>query len=316
MNYLNIINLNPQKCEISQREFDIFLSEPENTKYPSLFINPSIIVEYHDNRFFVIYGFKTIEYYQKKNITTIPVFQINSEINKLKKFIILAEFHKQFRDFYPIELAYFVDLLLSKKLTKIEIWDNFSTLLELPKNVMPLKNLIKIKYIPKPLTDYLINKNSPIKFYSDLVDLDVKVNEFLISLIELAKPSLSILKEIVTNLTEIGKLEDSNCYQIIIKLKLNILLNSDENSSNKLSKIRNRLNECRYPVITKHKLELHKIIKSIKIPQGLKLVTDNNFENRQIRVEFLVKSDKDIQKYRDFFSGKEFEKLSGLLGKM
>jgi hypothetical protein len=102
----------------------------------------------------------------------------------------------------------------------------------------------------------------------------------LIKLFECLKPTLNQQKEILTLIKEVSKIRNSSIDNFLKeKHILDIIDHQDLGRAQKIKELRALLQKIRFPVISDYYDQFNALIHRLKLPNKLKLVPPENFED-------------------------------------
>ena len=292
-------------CRISYLEFDIFLNQ--DNKSPALISPYPIIVESDKNGFEVIYGFQKFRSYKKHDYKYIPgyILSQDSYLNKMK---MIVEYQRSRRTLYPTEIAKVITRLeeygINKKTLATEVADS----LGINRGFKLIDKYRSLVHIPEYITKFLVNKTDSLKIWSRFIDRDEKI---LKSIIIETKPTLSELLEIEKNIFEIAKREKKSPDSIAEKYGLFSII--EEKSKASIKKIRSILKKARYPVLTRHRSKIKKLIQEIDRPQNIRIKPDRNLETKMLEISVMIKNEKDITRLEKFVNEHNIIQIKNIL---
>jgi len=170
----------------------------------------------------------------------------------------------------------------------------------------------KFSLIDNTISEYLVRKKAPLKVWEYLTATNENCQLFLKQMIVITKPSLSNFLEVIENIVEYQKISDLSLDEIITEVE-NIL---EDESEDKLPRIRENIQNKRYPTLTSHRKEVSEIFIKISKPNNLNLQFDPNFEKKEIRGFFTITKDEEIKNLQKFFSEVNIDNLKKTLKKL
>ncbi len=317
MNSLKITNLKVKQCDLADRTFDIFFDEFQPSRYLRNIDQPylicPVIAQETEQLFRIIYGFKIAEYCQQNNVEEIPAYVLPKSTSIINLLLLVAEYHRQRREFYPIEIMRFLRILIDSNISREEIIETAMPALGVAASEKLMGQYLSLGNISTKIINYLIHKNASLKTWLVFNNIQSEAQKIFSKLISKTKPSLSVFEEIVTNVKETALRDNKSIIDIIKKLNLGgQLQNAGYFPQRKLSEIRKIAFKARYPVISKHEENIKESISKIKMPPQVKVNWDKTFERKEIKVEFSINSIEDFKVCARFVSSEDFRKLKNV----
>ncbi len=147
-------------------------------------------------------------------------------------------------------------------------------------------------------TSFFLSKNVPLKRIMNFSDHDLR--ELLLPLLSL-NPGINVLEAIANLLSELAHRNKVSVDRVWEQLKISLILTSDEMQSTlKLQKIRTKLYEARYPIISGYRKRLNEHIAGMPRTVGIDLITDQDFETPGLRLQADIRSRADIEKLQEW----------------
>jgi len=317
MNLLKLTSLKLRQCDLADCTFDIFFNELLPSRYlrkvdQSYIIYP-VIAQETERLYRIIYGFKIAEYCRQNKIEEIPAYVFPKSTSIINLLLHVAEYHRQHREFYPIEIMRFLRILIDNNISKEEIIKTAMPALGVAANDKLLGQYLSIGNISPTIINYLIQKNASLKTWLVFNNIQSEAQKIFSTLISKIKLSLSVFEEIVTNTKETALRDNKSIIDIINELGLEgQLKNAGDFPQKKVVEIRKIVFKARYPVISKHTEKIKGSIAKIKIPPQVKIIWDKTFERKEIKVEFSINSIEDFKVCSRFVSSEDFRKLKNV----
>ncbi len=317
MNSLKLTNLKVNKCDLADRTFDIYFDEFQPfrrlRKDDQSYIIYPVITQETERLFRIIYGFKIAEYCRQNKIEVMTAYVLPKSTSIMNLLLLAAEYHRQRREFYPIEIMRFLRILADNDVFREGIIKTAMPALGIAANDKLLGQYLSLGNISPTIINYLIHKNASLKTWLVFNNIQSEAQIIFGELISKTKPSLSVFEEIVTNTKETALRDNKSIIDIIKELRLDEQLkNVGDFPQRKLSEIREIVFKSRYPVIYRHKANIKESISRIRIPPQVKVTWDKTFERKEIKVEFSINSFEDFKVCSRFASSEDFRKLKNI----
>jgi ParB family chromosome partitioning protein len=167
----------------------------------------------------------------------------------------------------------------------------------LPGNQSIIKKLKDLYNLSSSLQEYLLNKTLSLTIALELGALDNHAGVALADLFDELKISLNKQKEIISLTKEIALRDGSSILEVLRENGLNKIINSKEmDRATKTAEIRSYLKKRRFPVITDYEKNFKKLIKALRLGDGIKLVPPKNFEGKVYKLIIDFKSHAELEK--------------------
>lgn len=252
--------------------------------------------------------------HRNQDVKNIYAFVITALVPILDILIFIAQHHRQYRDFYPIEIARFMQILIDHKVPDDKIIKNAMPALGLPANSNLLKKYLPLNNIHPRIVDFLHHKNAPLKTWILFADIQAKAQNFFIELVDHFNPSFSIFEQIVKLLKEISIREELTLYESINDLELYEFLKSDKDQKRvRLEGIRRTVFRARFPILSKHQDKIENAIRSLQLPSQVSISWDKTFEKKELNIVISIKTQDDFAAFQQFLESSNFKKIKDLL---
>jgi hypothetical protein len=316
---LNFLNL--RECDLSDHIFDIFESKTENISNLTYLINNHltlpIIAQKQTDKYRIIYGFDLVRLYRKNQTQIIAAYILSQSVTIKNLLSIIVEYHSQCHNLYPIEIARILHIAKANNISDEDIAKEILPEIGYIQTGNMTGQVLKLKNIHPDLVNFLIDKNAPLKLWLFIKDFEPLAQKIFAKIVANLKPSLSIFEEITRNLKEISLRDKKTIIEIINELQIEeIISGNNKTFGDKLSRIREDTEKIRYPIVTKYRENIQKIIETVRLPSKFQIQIDKTFEQKYLKLGYTVKSENDIEALREFFSGEKFEKLRELYKKL
>ncbi|MCD6185127.1 MAG: ParB N-terminal domain-containing protein [Deltaproteobacteria bacterium] len=168
--------------------------------------------------------------------------------------------------------------------------------LGLPENPSIIQKLKNLYGLSSPLQEYLLNNTISLTIALELGALDKSSGLAFANLFDELKTSLNKQREIINLTKEIALLEDSSILEVLRESGLNKIIKSkDIDRTKKTAEIRFYLKQKRFPVITDYENKFKKLIKGLRLGNGVKLVPPKNFEGTTYKITIDFKNHAELE---------------------
>lgn len=316
---LNFLNL--RECDLSNNIFGIFESKIQNVSNLKFLINNHltlpVIAQKQADKYRIIYGFDLVKLYKKCHTQTIPAYILSQSVTIKNLLSTIVKYHSQCHNLYPIEVARILHIARANNISDKEIAKEIIPGIGYIQSENMIEQILGLNNIQPDLVNFLISKNALLKSWLLTKDFEPQVQKIFVKIVANLKPSLSIFEEIARNLKEISLKDKKPVMEIINELQIEkIIFESNKTFKDKLSRIRENIEKMRYPIITKHRENIQKIIETVKLPSKFQIQIDKTFEQKYLKLGYTVKSESDIEALRESFSDENFEKLKEIYKKL
>ncbi|MFP4548155.1 MAG: hypothetical protein ACLFQM_08475 [Fidelibacterota bacterium] len=299
------------QCDIHQENFDHIFA-PLNDSGKQFFIKPFIAIQTEEQAKILIDAAR-FNYYKTQKIQDIPVYFLAADSTFFELLAAATDYFLYDHTLNNRIIARILDILDTTSVDR----PTYTAFVSQKLKISPRKTVTE-KYrafnrIITPISDYLIIKKAPLKAWEYIAMSSTDDQQFYAQLIADLKPSLSNLLEFIENLTEINKLNAQN-FAILKKELLTILEQYEE--KNILYQIRHKIQEFRYPHLTKHRDKINELFAELDRPEQVNLQYDRSFEKKEITGFFRINRTKDIDAIANFFKEKNCKTLQNIIKKL
>jgi len=295
------------------------LFEEENFRSERLFarniFSAPVFLQTDVDGYKVLYGFGEIRNLQKSKAPTVPAFVIPRSVSFASALNIVADFVLHSRPAWPVEVARCLAECQKQNVTTRKISDLFKKLTGSELTGALEERYLALNRCDPLLIQFLIEKKAPLKTWFLVTELPVASQIFAQKILTDSRPTLSIFEEISRYLLEIIRREATEPVQLVTELQ-KIVDTEAGSPSEKLEKLRMKLQERRFPHLTKHRQEVLDILEKIKLHPSLRIDYDKNFEDQSGNINARIKSADDLFKIREFFNGPALSQLKQLVEKL
>ena len=254
------------------------------------------ILKAKGEKLIIVSGFRRIEACKLLGIVHVKARVLSSEVSALTSIKIAVAENALQRPLNLIEQARAVHLLW-KYFEDDPAPAKIAFGLGLPGNPSIIKKLEDLYNLSSPLQEYVLNKTLSLTIALELGALDKPAGVALADLFDELKTSLNKQKEIISLTKEIALLEDSSILEVLQENGLNKTINSkDLDRAEKTAEIRSCLKQRRFPIITDYEKNFKKLIKGLRLGNGIKLVPPKNFEGKVYKLTIDFKSHAELEK--------------------
>ncbi|MCD6273621.1 MAG: ParB N-terminal domain-containing protein [Deltaproteobacteria bacterium] len=244
----------------------------------------------------VVSGFRRIKACKLLGLVHIKARVLSSEVTDLTSIKIAVAENALQRPLNLIEQARAVHLL-GKYIEDDTAAAKIASGLCLPGNQSIIKKLKDLYNLSSSLQEYVLNKTLSLTIALELGALDNHAGVAFADLFDELKTSLNKQKEIISLTKEIALRDDSSILEVLRENGLNKIINSkDPDRAKKTAEIRSYLKQRRFPVITDYEKNFKKLIKVLRLGNGIKLVPPKNFEGKIYKLTIDFKSHAELEK--------------------
>lgn len=244
----------------------------------------------------VVSGFRRIKACKLLGLVHIKARVLSSEVTDLTSIKIAVAENALQRPLNLIEQARAVHLL-GKYIEDDTAAAKIASGLCLPGNQSIIKKLKDLYNLSSSLQEYVLNKTLSLTIALELGALDNHAGVVFADLFDELKTSLNKQKEIISLTKEIALRDDSSILEVLQENGLNKIINSkDPDRAKKTAEIRSYLKQRRFPVITDYEKNFKKLIKVLRLGNGIKLVPPKNFEGKIYKLTIDFKSHAELEK--------------------
>jgi ParB family transcriptional regulator, chromosome partitioning protein len=240
--------------------------------------SPPILKDFHDG-YIIVSGFHRVNACKKIGWMDIDarVIKYNTkEIDCLKVSIADNVYH---RDMNLIEQSIALSKLASFCDSENE-FINASRQFGFGDNPSYINKLMKLHTLIPELQQSILSGTIPMTIAIEVSSFDKTSMLQLIKLFECLKPTLNQQKEILTLIKEVSKIRNSSIDNFLKeKHILDIIDHQDLGRAQKIKELRALLQKIRFPVISDYYDQFNALIHRLKLPNKLKLVPPENFED-------------------------------------
>ena len=290
------------QCKIADDNFNQIFDYTKSVEKDSTFLKPIIARKNNDIAEILIGDFTAA--YQPQ----IPIYLIPENSSQFQILQYITDFF-----LFDGEINNRIISNILNYIDNIELDENhqkryISKKLKISPKAKIVETYKKFRLIDNSIANFLIQKKAPLKIWEYIVDFSQQEQNFFVKLLATTKPSMSNFLEIVENLSELQKIDEFDI------TKLDIILNDDIDT--KLTRIREIVNQKRYPNLISHKIKISELFNQISKPNNLKLQYDQSFEKKEIRGFFTISKDDEIENIKKFFSEKNIKIIKKTLEKL
>ncbi len=286
--------------------------ELENRTDQQNFIKPFIAVKKKDMAEILIDAGR-LSYYKTQKNSEIPVYFLAANSTFFELLTAATDYFLFDHTLNNRIIAKILNILETTSIDRQTYAAFVSKKLKIPPRKTVTEKYRAFNRIITPVSDYLISKKAPLKAWEYIAISPTDDQQFYAQLIADLKPSLGNFLEIIENLTETNKLNARNF--AILKKELRTILEQDE-KKNKLYQIRHKIQEFRYPLLTKHRDKINELFSELNRPEQINLQYDRSFEKKEITGFFRIDTANDIDAIADFFKEKNRKTLQKIIKKL
>jgi ParB family transcriptional regulator, chromosome partitioning protein len=302
--------------DIENTSFKISTPKPTEDLIHSIgqfgLLSPPILKDSHDG-YIIVSGFHRVNACKKIGWMVIDarVIEYNTkEIDCLKVSIADNIYH---RDMNLIEQSIALAKLASFYDSENE-FINASKQFGFGNNSSYINKLMNLHTLIPELQQSILSGTIPMTIAIEVSSFEKISMLPLIKLFERLKPTLNQQKEILTLIKEISKIRNSSIDKILKeKHILDIINHPDFGRTQKIKELRAFLQKIRFPVISNYYDQVNMLIRRLKLPNKLKLVPPENFEDvsylMMLRFDSLPEFESYLNKLQNLSGTPEFRTL-------
>jgi len=299
--------LTVDQIDKSDHHYDLFLSDSDEYHFTD-----TIIVQKAGRDYRIVDGFEIInaglpDHYQFPAVC----FPENASVLTILRTLVETRVKKC--PLFPIETARVFQMIRDNGISDIDLMEILFPVLGLKADTMLIDRYLQLLFLTKPIVTYLIKKNASVKTWLFITKFTRDDQSDLHDLIRL-RPTLSVFEEIVSSLYEIQKRESLTQKELLTQLQWTTLL-TDENLEPKerIRQIRNAVFRRRFPLLSTHRENVEKTLRRISLPENAGIHYDDTFEKKELQLHWLLNTETDIDKMRNFYTDDAIQKIQLLL---
>ncbi len=269
-------------------------------------IRTPVYVRSKNGNYQLISGFSRVKIARELQIKEIPAVLIDETVSLEKTLRDILLEHLVSASLNLVEKAKLISILESVKIDPQRIDQTFLPLLELPPDPDLLDKIKKILGWPAEMQTYIETFDLSLKQTDGFRTLSEK-EQILLAKLGLQLQIRSVeLSEIARMLYEISKKDETDIHTIYRNLDIEkIIKNEDWTRSQKITKIKERLYEKRYPRLHAWNNDLQNLNKTMKLPEKTRLQWDRSLERPGIDLRCQIQSTEDIKTIVEVLSKNE-----------
>jgi len=287
--------------------FDLFVSDSDEYHFTDTIIVQETVAGYR-----IVDGFEIIkaelpDHYKFPGVC----FQKDESFVDILSILVKNRVTK--RPLFPIETARVFQLARKQGVSYADLMESFFPMLGLKSDESLNEQYFQLLFLNESIVDYLIDKNAPLKTWMFITKFNPTDQFDLQDLIRL-RPTLSVFEEITICLHEIQKRESLSLPEVLKQLHWAQLLN-DENllPKKRIGQIRNTIFMRRFPLLSTHKESVEKALNQISIPENASIRYDDTFEKKELRLDWRLNTESDIDKMRNFYTDDTIQRIRQML---
>ena len=299
--------LTVEQIDKTDHFFDLFISDSNEHHFTDTIFVQETLAGYR-----IAGGFEIIKA-ELPNHYKFPAvcFQKNESIVNILSILVKARGGK--RPLFPIEIASVFQFAREQGVSDADLIKLFFPMLGIKSDESLIERYFKLLSINEAIINYLIDKNAPLKTWMFITKFNPTDQFDLQDLIQL-RPTLSVFEEVAISLYEIQKRESISLQEILKQLHWTQLLNDKSLlSKERIGQIRNAIFMRRFPLLSTHKESAEKALNQISIPENASMHYDDTFEKKELRLNWRLNTEIDIDKMRSFYTDDAIQKIRQLL---
>lgn len=287
---LNLVDIKDATYQISTD--DSIDSLIDSIKHLGLLSPP--ILKNNNGAYTIISGFKRISAVRCLEWPSIEARVVNSDISDLQCVKLSIADNLVNRQLNFIEQAKSISML-SKYFNDIDLIKE-AQIVGLNVNSSLLGKLKELMLLSSELQRELLSGTLSLTIALELGKMDKLSSSALIHIYKSLKPTFNIQKEILTTSKEIALVENVSVNQLLCDHFFSSTINNGEFSRNqKIQKIRYKLKQMRFPVISRFEENYNKLLNQLNLPDNIKLIPPENFEGDAYSIVFGFKNIKEFK---------------------
>ena len=258
----------------------------------------------------IVDGFKRFVVARESGICHLPAWIVieKTSMPRLLSLSILANY----RNFSISEKARIIRILRNLGLTSLQILEKFGNLIGI--SAEQFDSYLKISYYPDFLLSYISRNNLSLKqalSFDGLCDSEQKALFKIVSSLNFKGFDVY---NILTDLKEIAIKEKTRVGRLIEELELSSLAQKKEfTRSEKIEKIKSRIKERKYPLLTKINAELVKLKGKLKPGKGIEVNWDERLETSGLKLIITISHPQILEEISRFLSRQETRKILSVM---
>jgi len=313
MNSIKFTTIPLPRIDFQDKIYHLLSEKYSPARQPGSPVLFPLILQAQGDHYRILYGFQAAAACRADQRSDVPAIVLPAELGPLEILELLCRFHRQYTAFTEADRARVIGFLAGKQIDSETLQTRVLPWLDLPARAELLKNYAQILELDGRLRDYLLRKRAPARSWFRLSNMDSASRSFLVKIVEELKPSLSFLEELAQNLLEIALREKITAASVIYDLEADFLLRLDEPREQKLTQIRDRLRQRRYPQVSRHQKMVEAAIKDLPFPESVKVQYDRNFEKKELKLELCIRNVEELIRLRKQLNAESYEQLKNLL---
>ena len=269
----------------------------------ALGIRTPVVLEPADSSFRVVHGFRRLACAGALGITDVPaILSEKTGLDNLKQS--LRE-NRAIRPFNIYEQSRTLALAQSLGANTSVVIEQFLPLL----NLHPVKHLYDeytgFHRLPEMLIEFLVDKDVPISRTQVFQQLDADGLEITLQILEAFSPGINVLDELVTNLYEIGRREQTSLGDVYRDLRIPETIDQAPQPHQALGEVRRRVRERRYPVLHETNRAIRALADRLDLGPRARIHWDTKLESRGVNGSFHWESTEDVRETIGHLSKKQ-----------
>lgn len=256
-------------------------------------IRTPVILEPVDQGYRVVHGFRRLECAVALGMPEVPT--IISEQTGLQNLEDSLRENRAVRPFNIYEQSRVMALAQSLGAKTSDVIGQFLPVLGLH----PIKHLYDeytgFHRLPAPLIEFLVDKDVPISRTQVFQQLDAKGLEITLQILDAFSPGINVLDELITNLYEIGRREQTSLGEVFRNLEIPAVIDQAAQPHQALGEVRRRIRERRYPVLHETNRTIGTLADQLDLGPRARIHWDNKLESRGVNGSFHWDATGDVQ---------------------
>jgi len=250
-------------------------------------VSPPILKLQPENRYIVVSGFRRISVCRALGLQKIParVMGLGSDDGQLMKLAIADNAFN--RSLNIIEQATAIFKLSPFLPDDDRTWHSECDPIGLTVNPGLIRKLKKIRAASSDLKEKIAAGKISLTVGLELAGMDDGSRVQFLTIFDALSPTLNHQKEMIRMAGEIACLEDKPISKIFNSLEIdNIIKDPDMDRNMKISRVRRKLKDRRYPEISGFEKTYHARVKRLTLPESIALHPPTDFEGNDFMIQF------------------------------
>lgn len=253
-------------------------------------LSPPFLKSQPDERYSIVSGFKRVMACRDLGWRSIPAWVMENESDAIHLMKLAVADNALNRSLNVIEQATAIFKLSPFLPDDDRTWTAECAPLGLTVNPGLIWKLKKIHFAPGDLKEKMAAGKISLTVGLELVKMDDTSRILFLSIFESLNPTLNHQKEMIRLAFEIAGLEDEPISEIFNRLDIeSVIKDPDMDRNLKISLVRQKLKNRRYPEISRFEKIYQDRIKRLKLPESIALNPPADFEGNDFRIQLMFR---------------------------